>query len=49
VHSYEIAGKNLRGIIQSLITKQNYQNLFFIIVVDISNPAESVDTAAEWL
>jgi hypothetical protein len=44
VHIYEIAGKNLRGIIQSLINKENYSHLFFIVVVDLSAPNESIES-----
>ena len=49
VHTYEVAGKNLRGIIQSLLNRDNYSGLFFVVVVDLSQPVESIESLGEWL
>lgn len=49
VHCYEVAGKNLRGIIQSLLNRDNYAGLLFVVVVDMSQPAEAIESLGEWL
>lgn len=49
VHIYEVAGKNLQGIIQSLLSRDNYGGLFFAVVVDLSQPMEAIESLGEWL
>ena len=43
IHCYEIATKSLTEVISSLITKDNFADVYLVVCVDLGRPNNVVD------